>query len=581
MTPRHRHLAASLLALALSAAACESRVSLGGRCTTDSECGTLRCRFGRCRAECTSASDCADPAAFCIGTAGAGVCTVPTVDRCTSECGADGLVCVEGTCTTPCEADGCLPGSSCQPVSGATVCVAIPRVDGGLMDASLEDASLEDASLEDASLEDASRVDASRVDADLDAGPLTRTARRLCVGDNHACVVRDGAVLCWGFNQVGQIGDGSNTLTVGPRAHRACLGMDGVTYDCALSPERVQLHAAGAPLDGVVELSCGAAHTCAIDASGAAYCWGASGDSGLGHLHTGWAAEPVVGLTDFHADSIRGGRFHTCVREDATASWRCWGQNATLGMVDDRLGTGDTSVDLATSAIASPALDGARELAGGGFFTCAALSDGTVSCRGRNDGAVVDALDDGGLPRIVPGGAPLPGVLGPTSLAAGAAYGCVLVSGVVSCWGSNAVRQLGADAPACPGPFTPFSSCRHDAQPIDDASHRRFVARWSSAGITETGCAITEAREVVCWGNNHAGLAGADAAIERVTVPGAPVAGVADALEVAVGGVSACALEGDGEVRCWGANDLGQLGCGGLDTDPHASSLCAITFPGP
>jgi hypothetical protein len=79
--------------LSLAAWGCETRVSLGARCASELDCpGDAVCRFGRCRAECTSAADCDEPGAFCIGAAGAGVCTVPNADRCAASC-TDGLVC--------------------------------------------------------------------------------------------------------------------------------------------------------------------------------------------------------------------------------------------------------------------------------------------------------------------------------------------------------------------------------------------------------------------------------------------------------------------------------------------------------
>ncbi|MBN8612990.1 MAG: hypothetical protein J0L92_20530 [Deltaproteobacteria bacterium] len=525
---------------ALTCVGCESRVSLGQRCATSAECDGLTCRFGRCRAECTTASDCTQPGAFCIGATGAGVCTVPVTDDCSTDCVDDGLVCAGTACSTACTVGGseCLAGSSCQEVGAVRACVASASEDAGSLDAT------------------------------SDAGtPTPSTRRQLCTGEGHACVLRAGLVHCWGLNQVGQLGDG--TTATGASAHQTCG-----SADCATSPGApVALHVASTPLTDIVEISCGAAHTCAIDAMGRAYCWGGMGDAGLGHDEAGWAAEPVLGLDGFHADAIRGGRFHTCVREDASMTWRCWGQNGTSsGGIDDRLGTGGTTLDRAATAIAAPALDDASEVAGGGFFTCAAMADGTVSCRGSNVAAQVAPRSSGD---IVLTGHTIDGLTSPSGLAAGAFHACALVGTEVRCWGSHHAGQLGAEAPSC----TPFAYCRNEPAPVRDTRSRGFVSLWSGAGITNTSCAIAGSGEVVCWGSNVHGLAGVeDALVERVPELGPPIAGISGALEVSVSETFACALDASGDVHCWGANDAGQLGCGSSDTAHHASPPCTIPF---
>lgn len=87
-----------------------------------------------------------------------------------------------------------------------------------------------------------------------------------------------------------------------------------------------------------------------------------------------------------------------------------------------------------------------------------------------------------------------------------------------------------------------------------------------AAGSGSVACAVLTDRTVMCWGAGESGQLG-DGSFGSSPVP-VPVAGLADAVQVAVGGAHVCARTAAGEVRCWGANDAGQLGTG--DTAPSA-----------
>lgn len=77
-------------------------------------------------------------------------------------------------------------------------------------------------------------------------------------GSQFTCLLSEGRVLCWGANDVGQLGDGT-------RASRA-------------------LPAPVAGIDDAIAITCGANHACAILAGGRVSCWGrnAQGQLGIG-----------------------------------------------------------------------------------------------------------------------------------------------------------------------------------------------------------------------------------------------------------------------------------------------------------
>ncbi len=72
-------------------------------------------------------------------------------------------------------------------------------------------------------------------------------------------------------------------------------------------------------------------------------------------------------------------------------------------------------------------------------------------------------------------------------------------------------------------------------------------------------CALLETGGVVCWGDNEHGQLG-DGTIDSNAIP-VNVSGLTSGVSaVTAGGGHTCALMGSGGIRCWGINDVGQVG---------------------
>jgi alpha-tubulin suppressor-like RCC1 family protein len=71
-------------------------------------------------------------------------------------------------------------------------------------------------------------------------------------------------------------------------------------------------------------------------------------------------------------------------------------------------------------------------------------------------------------------------------------------------------------------------------------------------------CRLGEEGTVRCWGANETGQLGDGTTVPRSTP--APVAGIFNAIAVTAGARHACALLADGRVLCWGNNSFGQMG---------------------
>lgn len=109
------------------------------------------------------------------------------------------------------------------------------------------------------------------------AAPLT-DVRSVAVGAFWSCAgVESQTATCWGENYGGYLGDGT-TLN-----HRL--------------PGPVLLQAGGPPLGGVVQMTTGYDHTCALLDTGEARCWGLNGSGQLGNGTTTARAlpGPVIG----------------------------------------------------------------------------------------------------------------------------------------------------------------------------------------------------------------------------------------------------------------------------------------------
>jgi alpha-tubulin suppressor-like RCC1 family protein len=169
---------------------------------------------------------------------------------------------------------------------------------------------------------------------------------------------------------------------------------------------------------------------------------------------------------------------------------------------------------------------------------CALTPTRGVRCWGRSAGTghrgfAASPVDVVGLEQGVRG------------LAAGWGFTCALLDDdSLSCWGRNDAGQLGD------------GSTYTGSEPVTPIGLPSVRAVAAGGGHT---CAITQDRTAWCWGANGWGQLGDGTEVQR-SVPG-PVRGLdAGVVDIASGYQHSCALLDDGAVRCWGANERGQLG---------------------
>lgn len=244
---------------------------------------------------------------------------------------------------------------------------------------------------------------------------LASGVQAIAAANTHTCALTSaGAVLCWGDNTHGQLGDGTTTQRLTP-VPVAGLG------------------------SGVHAISAGGDHTCAVTTAGAVFCWGANNVGQVGDGTITQRTTPVlVSGEGSGVQAITLGYYHSCALSTAGAV-SCWGYNAVGALGDGS--TGDTNHVRLTSVPVVGLTSGVREISAGYEHTCAATTAGAMLCWGWN---VRGQLGDNSTTiRLTP--VPVAGLSsGVVGMAGGVYHTCAMVTGnAVFCWGANNVMQLG------------------------------------------------------------------------------------------------------------------------------------------
>jgi alpha-tubulin suppressor-like RCC1 family protein len=227
----------------------------------------------------------------------------------------------------------------------------------------------------------------------------------------HNCaLLADGGAMCWGGNQYGQLGNGSSGLSS--------------------PPTRV-----GGPATVYRTLAAGYAHSCGVTKAGAALCWGMNsfGQLGDGTSVSHLLPTSVAGLSS-GVVAVTAGVLHTCAITTSHAL-RCWGRNST-----GQLGDGTKTSRLLPTQVVG-LTRGVVAAAAAEEFTCALMSAGGVQCWGMNRSGQLG--DETTFNRFTPAPVHLDGVA--VALSASVEHSCVVLSPSrsVTCWGDNLYSQLG------------------------------------------------------------------------------------------------------------------------------------------
>jgi alpha-tubulin suppressor-like RCC1 family protein len=230
-------------------------------------------------------------------------------------------------------------------------------------------------------------------------------------------------------------------------------------------------------------------------------------------------------------------------------------------------------VPLALAALFGPASSSAQdaaappdtvaELAAGSGYTCVRWTSGRVSCWGWIDPPAVAGMSAPAT-TMIGLSADIGGVTDAVELAGGESHACVRRrDDTVACWGTNSQGELGNGT-------TVTSSVAVAVVGLSDV-----VQVSAGSGVS---CAVVRSGLAYCWGDDSQGALGnGDATRTDISHPVA-VAGITDAVEIAVGARNVCVRRQHGNVTCWGGT-LGGFGDGVSSTTRSAPGADVADLP--
>jgi alpha-tubulin suppressor-like RCC1 family protein len=341
------------------------------------------------------------------------------------------------------------------------------------------------------------------------AGAATPRVLGVGAGLSHTCALLAGnRVDCWGDNESGQLGTGTKTPSLTP------VAVHGVR--------------------NAVAVSAGYSNSCALLADRTARCWGANHAGALGDGTTAARLTPVAVKGLHGATALSTGAGHSCALISG-GTVQCWGLNAHGGL-------GNGTRRNSRTPVAVSGITDAIAIAAGEQNTCALLANRTVECWGWGGLLGPASLAQDHLTPVA-----VPGVSDAVAVSDGSGESCAtLASGRASCWGVDAAFDLGGNSPT-------------------DPLRSILVPGLSNAVAVANGrghsCALLAETTVKCWSaRNASGQTGTGD--RRPTTTPTSVSGLRGVRAISAGGRHTCAVLTGGSLRCWGANDTGQLGNG-------------------
>jgi alpha-tubulin suppressor-like RCC1 family protein len=429
----------------------------------------------------------------------------------------------------------------------------------------------------------------------------------VAAGANHACALTSaGAVVCWGANDRGQLGNGttvdsstpvqvsglsSGAVRIEAEAENSCVvtasgralcwgnnqtyGTGTVTADTnsdgEFDPVRSPAEVTGLS-SGVIAVGLGGfrtnattsvSHGCAVLQFGQVKCWGSNSNGQVWSSAAGPFATPVEVSIGERAAAVALGSQHTCILTE-TGGVRCFGDNGT-----GQMGQGNVSASTnGQSYVPTGLSSGVAQVAVNRATSCVLTAAGGVTCWGDNIHGIIE-------PTATRSTVTAPTTVyalasGIDAIAMGEYQLCILRSGgTLFCSGANSWGQNGDG---------------YGVRSLSPQVVRTSLSNGTALGGfqslssgTWTTCGLRTGGAVYCWGSNIYGNLGVSPPVSWgvPVLHGTLTSGVS---AVAAGWHSHCAIV-SGEVRCWGQNNNGQFGNGTTTSTLTTTTMLASQNP--
>jgi alpha-tubulin suppressor-like RCC1 family protein len=353
----------------------------------------------------------------------------------------------------------------------------------------------------------------------------------IAAGDNFSLALRNGNVWAWGYNDYGQLGDGTEDERNIPIKVK---GLNGEGF-----------------LENITAVSGGSYHSLALDSEGSVWAWGCNCSGELGY--DGENSNVPVKVEDESLTGViaisAGYEFSMALKSDGTV-WS-WGDNyyGQLGNGENTDSStpvravfpdGVTITAISTNYYHSLALDSE-----GNVWAWGCNCSGELGYDGDNSNVAVKVEDEN-----------LTGVI---AISAGDDYSMALKSdGTVWSWGYNYYGQLGNGENG------------YDADSFTPVQAKDLTGITAIAAGYYHSMALKSDGTVWAWGENSDGQLGngtTDDSNIPIQVIGPRGVGFLAASKIAGGSDHNLSLSNDGTVWGWGYNYYGQVGNGMFECD--------------
>ena len=318
---------------------------------------------------------------------------------------------------------------------------------------------------------------------------------------------------CFGRNHLGQLGQG-HTNDLGDEPGEMGDNLPAIDFGAGLTAKAIDV---------------GYSHACAILNNDQVKCWGSNGNTTyngetyrfnivwgqLGHNHRGYVGDEPNEMGDnlvavdlgegLTAKAISLGAYHTCALL-SNDQMKCWGHGSSgqlgyggsddVGDEPDEMGDNLPTVDLAEGLTV-------KAISAGGYHTCALLSNDQVKCWGYNRKGQLghghgDYISEN-IPFINLGEG-----LTAKSIVAGNTYTCALLNNdQVKCWGYNQQGQLGQGHKDTWG-----NRPGQTVDTLDPIDLGEGLAVKAIAPRISHTCVLTDKFQLKCFGRNNLGQLG-------------------------------------------------------------------------